>query len=108
MTRPLEGDTGIVATVTTAVTTIHIGFPETTSSGFIIQTAFEAAGGRLTLEEVRIHVERYERARGIGKGGYRLKMGGSVEGGEVEIEKKPIWEMKSMTDLTYKIEDKST
>ena len=103
---------GIVATVTTAINTVRIGFPITTSSEFIIQTAYEAGGEKWTLEEARLHAEKYDRARGMGKGGYKYKVGGTVSGGgvgaEVEIEKKPTSEMKMMADLIYKREEKST
>lgn len=100
-------DMGIVATVTTAVATVRVGFPEKTSSGFIIQNSFEASGKKWTLKEARFRTEEYERARGIRDGGYNFTVGGSVEGGEVKLEKKPVWEIKRMVDLTYKIEDKS-
>ena len=108
MTEPLEGDTGIVATVTTAITTIHIAFPITTSSGFIIQTAFKSSGEKWTLEEAHLHAEKYEAARGIGQGGYKCNIGGSMSGSfNLGIEKKPNSAIKMIADLTY-IRERST
>jgi len=79
------GSTGIVATVTSVVNTVHLGFPMTSSSGFVIQTALESAGKKWTLDELTIHAEKYERARGIGKGGYKFKVGGSIKSAGAEI-----------------------
>ncbi len=102
MTEPLEGDTSIVATVTTAVHTVHIAYPMTTSSEFVIQDALEVGGIKLPLEEAKIHVEEIKRFGGRGK----FKVGASVVSGsaEVEIDIKPKKEIRAIADVLYRRE----
>ena len=102
MTEPLEGDTGIVATVTTAVKTVRIAYPMTTTSEFVIQDALEVGGIKLPLEEVTLHVEEIKRYGGLGK----IKFGASVVSGsaEIEIEIKPKKEIKLMAGVVYRRE----
>ena len=102
MTEPLEGDTGIVATVTTAVKTVRITYPMTTTSEFVIQDALEVGGIKLPLEEVTLHVEEIKRFGGRGK----FKVGASVVSGnaEVEIDIKPKKEIRTMADVLYRRE----
>jgi len=109
MAEPLESDSGIVVKVTYPDgSSKNLAYPEKISSGELIKDSLTVSGAVFTLAEIKQYTKEYKRSKGAIKGAFKFVAGVSKEGINFEIDKKPVWEIERMTEVTYRLKDEKS